>query len=79
LNNTNDPRTTGSRYQETTADKARDYADQAIHQGTEYAERAQDVAAEKLGELEASIRRHPLQAAAIAAGVGFVLALLARR
>lgn len=30
-------------------------------------------------ELIASIRRNPLQAAGIAAGIGFVLALLARR
>ena len=43
------------------------------------AEQVQDKAKETLGDVEAAIRRNPLQAAAIAAGIGFVLALLARR
>lgn len=42
-------------------------------------EQAQNLAQEQYDKLEASIRRNPLQAAGIAAGIGFVLALLARR
>ena len=40
---------------------------------------AQALAQEQYDKLEAAIRRNPLQATAIAAGIGFVLALLARR
>ena len=40
---------------------------------------AQAVAHEQLDRLSASIRRKPIQAAGIAAGIGFLLALLARR
>lgn len=61
------------------AAKAKDFASDVVDQGAEYVEQAQDVAVEKLGELEKSIRRNPIQAAAIAAGIGFVVALLARR
>jgi ElaB/YqjD/DUF883 family membrane-anchored ribosome-binding protein len=45
----------------------------------ETVERAQALAQEQYDKLAASIRRNPLQAAGIAAGIGFVLALLARR
>ena len=45
----------------------------------ETVEQVQNFAQVQYDQLEASIRRNPLQAAAIAAGVGFVLALLARR
>jgi ElaB/YqjD/DUF883 family membrane-anchored ribosome-binding protein len=40
---------------------------------------AQALAQDQYDKLTASIRRNPLQAAGIAAGIGFVLALLARR
>ncbi len=40
---------------------------------------AQRLAQEQYDKLILSIRRNPLRAAAIAAGIGFVLALLARR
>ncbi len=40
---------------------------------------AQELAREQYDNLTLAIRRNPLQAAAIAAGIGFVLALLARR
>lgn len=40
---------------------------------------AQHVAQEQLDKLAAAIRDKPLQSAGIAAGVGFMLALLARR
>jgi ElaB/YqjD/DUF883 family membrane-anchored ribosome-binding protein len=43
------------------------------------ADAAQGFAREQYGDLTIAIRRNPLQAAAIAAGIGFVLALLARR
>ncbi len=39
----------------------------------------QDQAAAKVHELEAAIRRNPTQAAAIAAGVGFLIGLILRR
>jgi ElaB/YqjD/DUF883 family membrane-anchored ribosome-binding protein len=42
-------------------------------------DQAQNLAQDQYDKLTASIRRNPLQAAGIAAGVGFVLALLARR
>jgi len=45
----------------------------------ETVEQAQALAQDQYDKLTASIRRNPLQAAGIAAGVGFVLALLARR
>jgi ElaB/YqjD/DUF883 family membrane-anchored ribosome-binding protein len=39
----------------------------------------QTLAQDQYDKLTASIRRNPLQAAGIAAGIGFLLALLARR
>jgi ElaB/YqjD/DUF883 family membrane-anchored ribosome-binding protein len=42
-------------------------------------EDVQDKAKEKIGDLEASIRRNPSQAALIAAGMGFVVGLLLSR
>jgi ElaB/YqjD/DUF883 family membrane-anchored ribosome-binding protein len=42
-------------------------------------DQAQSLAQDQYDKLTASIRRNPLQAAGIAAGIGFVLALLARR
>ena len=42
-------------------------------------DQAQTMAQDQYDKLTASIRRNPLQAAGIAASVGFVLALLARR
>jgi ElaB/YqjD/DUF883 family membrane-anchored ribosome-binding protein len=43
------------------------------------ADQTPTLAQDQYDELIASIRRNPLQAAGIAAGIGFVLALLARR
>jgi ElaB/YqjD/DUF883 family membrane-anchored ribosome-binding protein len=43
------------------------------------ADQAQHVAKEQLDRLASTIRQRPLQAAGIAAGIGFALALLARR
>lgn len=56
-----------------------DLATAAQDKFNETVEQAQALAQEQYDKLEASIRRNPLQAAAIAAGIGFVLALLARR
>ena len=39
----------------------------------------QDKAMEKIGDVEASIRRNPTQSALIAAGIGFVLGLILTR
>lgn len=54
------------------ANAAQDKINSAVDQ-------AQTMAQDQYDKLTASIRRNPLQAAGIAAGVGFVLALLARR
>ena len=43
------------------------------------AEDVQDKAMEKLGDVEAAIRRNPSQAALIAAGIGFVVGLILSR
>jgi ElaB/YqjD/DUF883 family membrane-anchored ribosome-binding protein len=59
--------------------QARDLADAAQDRIADTVEQAQTIAQEQYDKLAASIRRNPLQAAGIAAGVGFVLALLARR
>ena len=42
-------------------------------------EDVQDKAMEKLGDVEAAIRRNPSQAAMIAAGIGFVVGLILTR
>jgi ElaB/YqjD/DUF883 family membrane-anchored ribosome-binding protein len=62
-----------------TARAATDLASSAQDKFNETVEQAQNLAQEQYDRLEASIRRNPLQAAGIAAGIGFVLALLARR
>lgn len=56
-----------------------DLANTAQDRFNETVEQAQALAQEQYDKLAASIRRNPLQAAGIAAGIGFVLALLARR
>ncbi len=54
-------------------------ANTAGDQLADAAGQAQQAAQEQLDKLAASIRRNPLQATGIAAGIGFVLAMLARR
>ena len=56
-----------------------DLASSAQDRFNETVDQAQALAQEQYDKLAASIRRNPLQAAGIAAGIGFVLALLARR
>jgi ElaB/YqjD/DUF883 family membrane-anchored ribosome-binding protein len=56
-----------------------DLANAAQDRLSETVSQAQALAQGQYDKLEASIRRNPLQAAGIAAGIGFVLALLARR
>ncbi len=46
---------------------------------SDVAGQAQGVAQEQLDKLSASIRKNPIQSAGIAAGIGFMLALLARK
>ena len=62
-----------------TANAVNDLASTAQDKFNEAVEQAQNLAQEQYDKLEASVRRNPLQAASIAAGIGFVLALLARR
>lgn len=62
-----------------TARAVNDLANTAQDKFNDTVEQAQTLAQEQYDKLAASIRRNPLQAAGIAAGVGFVLALLARR
>lgn len=59
--------------------KVSDLANTAQDRLADTVDQAQAIAHEQYDKLAASIRRHPLQAAGIAAGIGFVLALLARR
>jgi ElaB/YqjD/DUF883 family membrane-anchored ribosome-binding protein len=59
--------------------QVRDVANAAQDKFTETVDQAQALAQEQYDRLAAGIRRNPLQAAGIAAGIGFVLALLARR
>lgn len=54
-------------------------ASAAGDQLADVAGQAQHVAQEQLDKLAVAIRRNPIQAAGIAAGIGFLLALLARR
>ena len=61
------------------SDAIKDLASSAQEKFNETVEQAQDLAQVQYERLEVSIRRNPLQAAGIAAGIGFVLALLARR
>lgn len=70
-------RTTGST--ESLERHARDLASHAQDKFQDTVEQAQTIAQEQYDKLSSSIRRNPLQAAGIAAGIGFVLALLARR
>jgi ElaB/YqjD/DUF883 family membrane-anchored ribosome-binding protein len=58
---------------------ARELASNAQERLSDTVEQAQALAQEQYDKLADSIRRNPLQAAGIAAGIGFVLALLARR
>jgi ElaB/YqjD/DUF883 family membrane-anchored ribosome-binding protein len=56
-----------------------DLASAAQDKLAETVDQAQALAQDQYDKLLVSIRRNPLQAAGIAAGIGFVLALLARR
>jgi len=59
--------------------QVKDFANNAQDKLNETVEQAQALASDQYDKLTSSIRRNPLQAAGIAAGIGFVLALLARR
>lgn len=61
------------------ASATKDYAQSAEETLSEAAEQVQAFAQEQYDGLTVAIRRNPLQAAGIALGVGFALALLARR
>jgi len=61
----------------TASRQVNDLANTAQDKFNETVEQAQALA--PYDKMAASIRRNPLQAAGIAAGIGFVLALLARR
>ncbi len=54
-------------------------ANAAQEKAAEVVDQAQAIAQDQYDHLIASIRRNPLQAAGIAAGIGFVIALAARR
>jgi ElaB/YqjD/DUF883 family membrane-anchored ribosome-binding protein len=61
------------------ASNVSDMASAAQDRLAETVDHAQALAPDQYDKLVLSIRRNPLQAAGIAVGVGFVLALLARR
>ena len=58
---------------------AADAAKSLGHKATVAVDQASDMAHEKLEAMAHYVRRNPLQATAIAAGVGFLFALIARR
>jgi ElaB/YqjD/DUF883 family membrane-anchored ribosome-binding protein len=62
-----------------TSSTVSDLASTAQDKISDTVDSAQALAQEQYDKLTASIRRNPLQSAGIAAGIGFVLALLARR
>ena len=61
------------------ADTIDDLTEAAQERISAAAAQAQTLAQDQYDKLAAAIGRNPLQAAGIAAGIGFVLALLARR
>ena len=71
--------TPGRNTTSTASRQVNDLANTAQDKFNETVGQAQDFAQEQYDKMAASIRRNPLQAAGIAAGIGFVLALLARR
>lgn len=70
---------TRDKYGNPTATDVADMASNAGDQLSDAAKQAQGVAKEQLDKMSDAIRAKPIQAAGIAAGVGFLLALLARR
>jgi ElaB/YqjD/DUF883 family membrane-anchored ribosome-binding protein len=79
--------TMSERFADVTANKtvqaagatASDMAGAAGEQLGEVADQAKQIAHNQLDKLAGTIRTKPLQSAGIAVGIGFVLALLARR
>ncbi len=61
------------------ASKANEAAKEALHQGKELAGQAQEAAQSAVSTIEDRIRKHPIQSALVAAGAGFLIALMARR
>ena len=73
--NTHYPRPSGS----SAASAVNDLASAAQDKFSDTVDQAQALAQDQYDKLVLNIRRNPLQAAGIAASIGFVLALLARR
>jgi ElaB/YqjD/DUF883 family membrane-anchored ribosome-binding protein len=73
--NTHYPRPSGS----SSSSTVNDLASAAQDKFSDTVDQAQALAQDQYDKLVLNIRRNPLQAAGIAAGIGFVLALLARR
>lgn len=61
------------------ADGVGDAVDHVGRQARTAMAHAEDIAASGLDHVETAVRRNPLASAAIAAGVGFFLAVVARR
>lgn len=68
-----------SRTASAAAETAKEFADSAEEKQSETAEQVRAFAKDQYDGLGVAIRRNPLQAAGIALGIGFALALLARR
>jgi ElaB/YqjD/DUF883 family membrane-anchored ribosome-binding protein len=73
--NTHYPRPSGG----SASGAVNDLASAAQDKFSDTVDQAQALAQDQYDKLVLNIRRNPLQAAGIAAGIGFVLALLARR
>lgn len=66
-------------YASSAAQKAGDAAKSASKDLSNAVEHAAGMAHEQLDSMTAYVRKNPLQSTAIAAGVGFIFALIARR
>ena len=64
---------------QSTSDRTDDIARKAASKVSEAAEQVHNTAAEQLDRLERVIRRNPVASVSAAAGIGLLLAMIARR
>jgi ElaB/YqjD/DUF883 family membrane-anchored ribosome-binding protein len=64
---------------ETAADRAEQVIDDLKRRATDYVEQGKQTAADMTAAIERQIRQRPVEAVAVAAGIGFALGLLWNR
>lgn len=64
---------------QTVSDRAEQLASKAAGKAEDAVEQVQSAAKEQFDQLEKTIRRNPVASVSIAAGVGLLLAIIARR